>query len=121
MYNTFPVTAVSLCNPSPIYLHYLLLDTYSVNPVQFGHTVTVHVQHRWQMNMHKLLHIFKHVRLIMDTYRMFSRSDLSRPNGYFYGYGTTLRTAFAPAGMGELLVKWSKLLARDFLVREMEM
>lgn len=107
VYITSPAPAVSLFKPSPIYLHYLLLWTYSVNLVQFGHTVTVHVQHRWQMNMNKLLHIFKHVRLIMDTYSMFSRSDLSVPNGYFYGYWTTVQTdtAFTPAGMGELLVK----------------
>lgn len=107
VYNTSPVTAISLCKPSPIYLHYLLLWTYSVNPIQFGHTVTVHVQHRWQMNINKLLHIFKHVRLTMDTYRMFNRRDLSKPNGYFYGYGIIVQTdtAFTLVGICELLVK----------------
>lgn len=102
---TSPVPAVSLCKPRSIYLHYLLLWTYSVNPVQSGHTVTVHVQHRWQMNMNKLLHIVKYVRLIMDS--MFNRADLSMPKGHFYGYWTTLHTdtAFTPAGMGGLLVK----------------
>lgn len=81
--------------------------------IQFGHTVTVHVQHRWQMNMNKLLHTGKHVRLTMDTYSMFNRADVSMPNGFFYGYWTTVHTdtAFTPAGMGEHLVKQSKLLA----------
>lgn len=89
---TSSLPAVSLSKPSPIYLYYKFTESNSF----WAHRVTVHVQHRWQINMNKLCHTVSMSDLLwISTAR------------WILGYWTSVQTdrAFSSARIDRLLLK----------------